>query len=255
MLKAYTIPSEYKSTIKLTLIDSQENLGYAKANNKAVKIAKGKYLIIMNSDIEVLDSAIEKLYTFYKNQTQFQYVGAKLFNSDMTPQASAAPFYTPFIVFMALFLRGDYWGFTRYSPQTIKKVDWVSGACFITTKDLYEKILGFDENIFMYMDEVDFFYRASLKKLKVGFYPESHFIHLGSASSKGRSQPIIQVYKGFLYFYKNHYPQNLSILKNMLKLKAFISLSIGKIINIIKHQKENYLTETYEKALEIVNTN
>jgi GT2 family glycosyltransferase len=181
-------------------------------------------------------------------------VGAKLFNKDMTPQFSAAPFYTPFVVFAALFLRSDYWGFTRYSPTTIKKVDWVSGACFITTKEIYDQISGFDEHIFMYMDEVDFFYRAALKKLTVGFYPDSHFIHLGSASSKGRSEPIIQVYKGFLYFYNNHYPQNLTILKNMLKLKAFISLSIGRGMKLIKNQKENYLTKTYEKALEIVNT-
>lgn len=241
----------------VTPLISQKNLGYAKGNNYAVSESKGKYILILNSDIEVLDEAIQKLYTFFIQQHHYDFVGAKLFNADMTPQSSAAPFYSLPIVFAALFLKGDYWGFTRYSPTSIRSVDWVSGACFLTTRKKYNEVGGFDERIFMYMEEVDFFYRARKKGLKVGFYPESHFIHLGSASSRGRTQPMLQVYRGFIYFYRKHKSfWELYLLKSMLKLKAVIAIFFGKMQQKMHPSKErNYLLTTYEEAYTIAKDN
>ena len=150
------------------------------------------------------------------------------------------------MIFAHLFLRGDYWELTRYSPKKIKEVDWISGACILTKKEYFEKLGGFDEKIFMYMEEIDLFYRAKKHGFKVFFYPEAQFIHLGSQSSAGRSFPILQVYQGLIYFYKKHFSQfSLFILIIMLKLKALIGFLIGKIIN------NKYLTQTYAKAWQI----
>jgi GT2 family glycosyltransferase len=230
----------------LKIIESKENLGFAKGNNEAVKQARGKYILFLNSDIEVLNDAISLLYDFYTNQAKFQFVGGKLHNENMTSQASAGPFYNLINVFVWLYLRGDYWGASRNSPNKITSVDWVSGACFITTQEYFNKLNGFDKKIFMYMDEVDLFYRARKIGFRVGFYPKSSFIHLGSASSKGRTKPILQVYRGLLYFYSKHYSHSeIMILRFMLKLKALTLLSVGKIIH------NNYLTETYEQAYQI----
>ena len=232
--------------ITVKIITSKSNLGFAKGNNEAVKHESGKYLLFLNSDIEVLDDAIDKLYNFYIKQTDYQFIGAKLLNKNLTPQASVGPFYSLPYVFIWLFLRGDYWGGSRSSPDRITSADWVSGACFITTKDYYDKLSGFDEKIFMYMDEVDLFYRANKQGLKVGYYPNARFIHLGSASSASRKQPILQVYRGLLYFYKKHHSTlELNILKFLLKLKALIALTIGKATN------NQYLITTYEQAYQL----
>ena len=233
--------------IKITLIENKKNIGFGPANNQAAKIAKSDYLLFLNSDIIVLNAAIEKLYNFYKqNEKLFNFLGGKLLNKNGTPQASCGPMYTLPMVFAHLFLRGDYWGLTRYSPNKIKEVDWISGACILTKKEYFEKLGGFDEKIFMYMEEIDLFYRAKKQGFKVFFYPEAQFIHLGSRSSGGRTYPIIQVYRGLIYFYKKHYPRlSIFLLKIMLKLKALVAITIGKIT------KNNYLIKTYEEAYQI----
>ncbi|MDH7476660.1 MAG: glycosyltransferase family 2 protein [Microgenomates group bacterium] len=237
-----------KNQSNLKLIINEDNLGFAKANNLAVKEALGEYLLFLNSDIIVLNRAIEKLFNFYKqNYPSFNFLGGKLLNKDLSDQPSAAFFYTLPVIFLALFLKGDYWGLTRFSPNKAKQVDWVSGACLLTNKNDFNKINGFDENIFMYMDEVDLLYRAKKAGLITYYYPEAKFIHYGSASSKGRTYPIIQVFRGLLFFYRKHYSKtSLFILKFMLKLKSIIAIRLGKITN------NNYLVETYEKAYQMV---
>jgi len=242
------LKSEMKNrNLKINLIENKENIGFGPANNQAVKLAKSDYLLFLNSDIIVLNAAIEKLYNFYKqNEKLFNFLGGKLLNKDGTSQPSCGPMYTLPMIFAHLFLRGDYWELTRYSPKKIKEVDWISGACILTKKEYFEKLGGFDEKIFMYMEEIDLFYRAKKHGFKVFFYPEAQFIHLGSQSSAGRSFPILQVYQGLIYFYKKHFSQfSLFILIIMLKLKALIGFLIGKIIN------NKYLTQTYAKAWQI----
>ena len=100
------------------------------------------------------------------------------------------------------------------------------------------------------MDEIDLFFRAKKHGLKVGFYPKSRFIHLGSGSSQGRTQPILQVYKGFIYFYKKHHNnKKINLLKIMLKLKARLAYWLGKAAG------NQYLINTYAEAEKIVDAN
>ncbi|PIP62809.1 hypothetical protein COW98_02025 [Candidatus Roizmanbacteria bacterium CG22_combo_CG10-13_8_21_14_all_35_9] len=223
------------------------NLGFGRGNNFAVKKAEGKYILLLNSDTIVLNRSIEKLYNFYfENEKTVHFLGAKLLNKDLTPQPSACRFFTLPVIFGALFLKTDYWGLTRFSPNHFQKVDWVSGACIMTKKSLYQRLGGFDQDIFMYMEEVDLLYRAKKKGWKTYFYPAAQIVHLGSASSGGKTFPILQVYRGFLYFYKKHYSfLHLLILKFFLKLKAGTSLLIGRAIN------NQYLIKTYEEAFKI----
>lgn len=231
----------------IVYIANTTNMGYGPANNLAVKKAKGSYILLLNSDTIILKDAIQKLFSFYrKNEKTKHFVGPKLFNQDMSPQASAAPFYTLPVVFGALFLKGDYWGLTRSSPKELQKVDWISGAAVMTKKEYFEKVNGFDETIFMYMEEVDLLYRAKKMGFQTFFYPKAKIVHLGSASSNGKTFPIIQVYKGFLFFYKKHYTKlALFFLRFLLRLKAGIAWAVGFVIN------NNYLKKTYEEAFRV----
>ena len=240
------------SSLSMKVIESKENLGFSKGNNAAVKQATGKHLLFLNSDTEILDDAISSLYSFFTSDLNtYAFVGPKLIEKDgKTPQASAGHFYTLPVVFAALFLRGDYYGLTRFSPRFTKKVDWVSGACFMCKKSDFDKLGGFDEAIFMYMEEIDLLYRAKKHDLLTGFYPNSRIIHLGSASSNGRSEPIIQVFKGFLYFYKKHNSRlQLQVLRIMLQFKAVICIVLGMATN------NDYLKKTYAQAIGIVKNN
>lgn len=228
----------------LVYFQTKANLGFGVGNNYGVKRSRGKYTLLINSDTIVLNRAIEKLYYFYtKNEKNIHFLGGKLLNKDLTPQPSACRFFSLPVVFAVLLLKADYWGLTRSSPNETKKVDWVSGAYILTKKIYYQKLNGFDKSIFMYMEEVDLLYRAKKIGLNTYFYPKSQIIHLGSASSGGKTFPIHQVYKGFLFFYKKHYSfLSLLILKIILKVKA----TAGYLIGIFKNDK--YLIETYGKA-------
>lgn len=249
MLEAFQKLPIFNDQFSIKITKAGENLGFSKANNLAVKQAEGEVILFLNSDIEVLDDAVPTLYQYFTSaDNRFQFVGGKLYEKDgKTPQASCGPAFTLPVIFTFLFLRGDYLKITRYSPDSIKQIDWVSGACIMCLKSDFEKIGGFDENIFMYMEEIDLLHRAKKADMRVGFYPDAHFIHLGSASSGNRKNPILNVFKGYLYFYKKHYtPYQYAILKGMLQLKAQISLAIGRITS------NTYLIETYGEAQTII---
>ncbi|MCL4378423.1 MAG: glycosyltransferase family 2 protein [Actinobacteria bacterium] len=235
------------SNLKFQAIFNKNNTGFGKANNQGISTAKSDYILLLNSDILVLNESINKLYEFYKqNENVINFLGGKLLNKNLTPQASCGPNYTLPMVFAHLFLRGDYYGLTRYSPNRLKKVDWISGACILTKKKYLSQLNSFDEGIFLYMEEIDLFFRAKKMGFNVYFFPGAKFIHLGSSSSKSRKYPILQVYKGLIYFYKKHYShESQSLLKIMLKLKALVGFSIGYITGNL------YLKETYEKAYKI----
>lgn len=231
----------------LHVILNKENIGFGRGNNQAVKTAKGTYLLLLNSDTIILDNAIEKTFQYYQeHENEQHFLGMKLLNTDKSDQPSAAAFFTLPVLFAFLFMRGDRWGATRNSPDKITKVDWVSGACIMCKKEYYDAVEGFDEGIFMYMEEVDLQYRARMKGYSTYFYPYAKIIHIGSASSN-KTYPILQAYRGFLYFYKKHgNPLSLRLLKIMLKLKALIAYTIGKVL------KNQYLTHTYEEAYKLV---
>lgn len=228
------------------LILNKTNIGFGPANNQGVKAATGEMILFLNSDIIVIENAIDKLYKFTKRHRN-AFVGGKLFNIDGTSQPSCGPNLSLPVVFAALFLQGDKLRITRYSPNNPKYVDWVSGACIMTAKKVIEDDLYFDESIFLYMEEIDLFMRARKKSYKVIFYPSSGFIHLGSASSKGKTQPVLNIYKGLLYLYKKHYYKSTYLfLVLLLRLKAYISLGLGYLTG------NSYLKQTYGQALKLV---
>jgi len=230
------------------LYASKQNMGFSKGNNYLARKAHGTSLLLLNSDIEVMEGSLTKLFACYHvHQKEVGFMGGKLLNPDKTPQPSCGPFYRLPIVFGALFLRGDYWGLTRWSPDRFTVVDWVSGACIITSKQAYNALKGFDERIFMYMEEIDLLYRARKSGVLTAICPQATFIHYGSASSQGRTKPILNVYKGFIYFYtKHHDAVSLFILKRMLQLKALGGYVIGLLLG------NDYLKKTYGKALRMV---
>lgn len=230
----------------ITILNN-ENIGFGRANNQGIRKAKGKYVLLLNSDTVIRKNGIDKLYGFAcQNPTSF--VGPKLLNTDNTPQTSCGPFFTLPVVFAALFLKGDVTGLTRWSPDTAKQVDWVSGACLMGPKKLFMDDLLFDEDIFMYMEEVDLLMRARKKGYRTIFYPGSTIVHLGAGSSTNKKTgPVLNIYKGMLFLYRKHYsPLSVWMLRMLLKKKALISSAVGYLTG------NEYLKTTYAQAYRLV---
>lgn len=238
------IEKKYPEVVRIW---NTENVGFGRANNQGIKKAKGTYILLINSDTIAINKSIPKLYEFAKLHPR-AFVGPKLLNMDRSAQTSCGPFLTSWVVFAALFLKGDVIGLTRWSPNRMRYVDWVSGACMIAQKKLFMDDLLFDEKIFMYMEEIDLLMRARKKGYRTMFYPGSQIVHLGGGSSTNkRTGPVLNIYRGLLFVYRKHYSKfALFVLRRMLHWKAIISMAIGVVTG------SDYLKKTYAEAYKLV---
>lgn len=217
---------------KVKIIANRKNIGFGKANNIGVLKSLGEYILLLNSDTLIINESITKLLAFGKQHPN-AIVGGKLLNFNRSPQTSCGPFFSLPVVFAALFLKGDVIGLTRYSPDSVRKVDWMSGACLLAPKKIFIQF-PFDEHIFMYMEEIDMFMRAKAHGIPAYFYPRALIVHLGAGSSTNkRKGPILNIYRGLLYLYKKHYTERqMRVLKLLLKIKAALVWTICAIFGL-----------------------
>lgn len=200
---------------KLKVVQNRENLGFAKANNQGIKIAKGKYLLLLNSDTEVKEGALSKLMEFAKRTPDAGVIGPKLLNSDNSVQFSC--FHRPSVcgAFKEFFL-GKEKLFSKYVPDTNQAVivDSVVGAAFLITPQTRKKVGLLDERYFFYFEDLDYCRRVRQSGLKVYYLPSSEIYHFhGVSASKLGDKPnkwlikSSRIYHGLV----NHYLINLVI--------------------------------------------
>ncbi|MEK9175937.1 MAG: glycosyltransferase family 2 protein [Patescibacteria group bacterium] len=226
------------------LIKSQENLGFGRGCNLGAENAKGDFVLFLNSDTKTSDRGFLEMTEFLKSNPKVGVLGGKLKNFDGSPQASVGKFYNLFNFFVMLFGLEKF-GFLRSSPGDVCKVDWVSGACMMVNKSIFEKIGGFDKIFFMYIEDMELCYRAKKQNYLTYYYPKVSVFHKEQGSSN-RTFAVVNIYKGLLYFYKIHKSRlEYNIVKVSLKTKALGVYLLGKITN------NSYYISTYGQALEI----
>lgn len=226
---------------QIRVVVNKENYGFSKGNNLGSKSAKGSYLLFLNSDTEVEDKGFISMVNFMDKNPKIGILGGKLTNIDGSAQTSCGNFYTFFNLALTLF---GFDSLMRKSPGKSQGVDWVSGASFMIRRSLFQKLKGFDENIFMYTEDMELCFRAQKNGFSTYFYSGVKLIHKELGSSN-REFAIVNTYKGILYFYKKHNNFLYPVVKLMLVIKATVSLIIGLLSN------NNYLKKTYYSALKI----
>lgn len=230
---------------KVTLVENKENFGFTKGNNIGVQHAKGTSVLFLNSDTMVQNASIHNMVTFMEKNSHVGIVGGRLQNTDGSEQRAYGTFYTLLRVCFMLFA-GDKGELLASHINDTRSVDWVSGGCMLVRKSVFEQLHGFDENIFMYMEDMELCYRAKKQGFAVYFFPEATVIHLGQGSSN-RSFAILHIYKGLVYFYKKHKSFSAYILvKKLLQLKAGIVIGIGTLTH------RPTLVHTYKQALQAI---
>lgn len=233
-----------KNFKELKVIYNEENYGFSKGNNKGAKKAHGEVILFLNSDTEIKDQGFLGMVNFLLSNQKIGILGGKLKNSDGTSQPSIGKFYTLLNLSLMMF-GGERFGLLRESPKKIKKTDWVSGACFMVKRNLFNKLLGFDEKFFMYIEDMELCYRAKKLGFDTYFFPNLNLIHKELGSSN-REFAVKQIYKGLLYFYKKHKPYwQYLIVKILLFAKALFAYFIGTLSNNL------YLKRTYGQALKL----
>ncbi|MDQ5951500.1 MAG: hypothetical protein QG639_781 [Patescibacteria group bacterium] len=228
---------EYKkaTSVELSIIENPSNTGFAHANNLAISKARGKYILLLNSDTFVQPLALEKLVAAFEEipDQSTAYLGshkndldrlgilsACLVNSDGTYQHQGGNYPTLVSVANHLLLLDDIpvigsllpstQRHTNYQypeaafPKLIKK-DWVAGTAMVLRKEMLDEIGTLDEKIFMYGEDVELCVRAKDHHWDVAMHPTALITHLQSASSSS-SRAIVGEYKGYQYIWAKHKP-------------------------------------------------
>lgn len=204
-----------KTKKNFIFLDTQKNPGFGAGNNLGAKKAKGEYLLFINTDVLLKTNVLKQALTWVKNHPKVGAYSCKLLNKDLTVQATGGYFPTlPRVLAWQLFI-DDLPGIRNlirsvhpHQPYYHKSrsLDWVTGAFTIIPKNLFEKLKGFDENIWMYAEELELCYRIKKEGFKVVYQNTPSIIHLGGSSSGGSRLGITQEIKNLLYFYKKHKP-------------------------------------------------
>lgn len=236
--------NQLKDRKEITFIESKENLGFGRGNNKAAEEAKGEFLLFLNSDTEISDKGLISMVEFLSKNEKVGVLGARLENIDGTNQRSAVKFYSlPNLFLMLLGL--ERLGFLRKSPANISKVDWVSGASLMIRRNLFEKLNGFDKNLFMYIEDMELCFRVQKANYDVFFYPNIKIVHKERGSSN-KAFAVLNIYKGIKYFYKIHKSKGqYNFASFLLKTKAFLAVFIGVV------SLDGKLINTYKQAIKI----
>lgn len=180
---------------QVLLLANKENRMFAAANNQGAEIAKGQYLLLLNSDTIVYDDNLQKMIDFYDTlPSDVVCIGPKVLNQDYSVQSFGFPnpglrerfclcyklhkLLPPTIV--------KKWLVTGLpvEPDNVREVGWVVGACMMIPKAMYHEVGGLNENVEFYGEEPEFGYRTEHRfHYRTIYYPGAEIIHLGGQST------------------------------------------------------------------------
>ncbi len=223
---------------QVQLIANEENRGFARANNQALTVAGGRFILLLNPDTEVVGDAIWKMVAFMEAEPQAAVVGPALIYPDGSFQEGSFRFPDLPQIFFDFFPLN--WRFTRSrlngrysrrlydgpSPDAFE-IDFPLGACLMVRRSVLQKIGLLDEQFFMYMEEIDWCYRIKHGDTPPGYeapginfragrkqphhwriycLPSAKIIHhSGASSNQFREEMFYQLHRSRAYFYKKHY--------------------------------------------------
>lgn len=250
---------------QILLIENKENIGFARAINQGVKIAQGEFVLLLNPDMRVLNKAIQKSLEFLEKNfstssgdyKKIGILGGQLLypeTSKIQPSFGRFPsLFTEFLYTFGLH-RIFPWGrfiykniFSFWKFKKTHAIDWVGGGFMMIKKEVFGKVGLFDENFFLYLEDIDFCCRAREAGYGIYYFPYAQVEHHHMASSKtDLSRPIIYEAKSLMYYFKK-YKKNVSALKFLIWLRLNLRIFAYFVLSLFG-QKYKELCEANRKA-------
>ena len=209
------LPEIKKFFPEVLWLDSKENLGFGKGCNLAEKHATKPYLFFINPDTIISKNAFHEMLQFMEEHPESGTVGCRILNEDGSLQWACRRSF-PTIVsavsktigLAALFPKNKTlasYNMTYADPDEMTEVDAISGSFFCMRRDLYEKLGGFDEDFFMYGEDLDLCFRAKVAGCKNYYTPSTNILHFKGQSCRTRRwDSYLDFYKAMLIFVKKH---------------------------------------------------
>jgi len=204
---------------ELSLIANDRNVGFGRANNQALPLAVGRYVLLLNTDALVATDTLKKTLAYMDAHPRCGILGVRLTSPDGALQPSARYFPTPWNRFLTrsgldrlrIFKLVRLVDDMEWDHAAVRQCDWVPGCYYLVRRELIHDVGLFDPRYFLYYEEVDHCFAAKRAGWEVVFYPDTTVIHIGGASAKsegeltaaGRQLERLQIESELLYFRKN----------------------------------------------------
>ncbi|MCW8806111.1 MAG: glycosyltransferase [Ignavibacteriaceae bacterium] len=254
----------------INLIENKINVGFGRANNQGLAVAKGNYILFINPDCIVSEDTFDKMISFFESHPDCGLAGCKILNSDGTLQlACRRSFPGPWTSFTKVTGLSNMFPnsriFARYNLTYLDEnktyeVDAVSGSFMMIRKDVYKKTNGFDEQFFMYGEDLDLCYRVQKNGYKVYYVHETQIIHYKGESTKRSNLDETRLFYDAMHlFVKKHlssFPLVELILRSAIGFrKVFAFLGKRKLslytmfIDFIIFNLSLYAAENFYKSI------
>lgn len=249
---------------QVKLIKNEENLGFAKANNQAIKESKGNYILVLNSDTIILPNALDRMVEFMNTNKNVGMIGGRILNADGSIQLTCGrAFPTIWSIFLEKTLSSQLFSGIR----TIKKclssqwprdrfceVDVVNGSCMMVRRKTINKIGPLDEQYFLYWEHVEWCKRIKEAGWKIYLLPEAQIVHLGGRSVEYLDdRGIILSYQSLVKYFKRHHKKVPSLLLKYLSiLEMVLRINIFSILYFMKRKERDIIKrkiKSYWKTL------
>ena len=227
---------------KVTFIASKENNGFAAGNNQALRIAKGRYVLLLNSDTIVWENTLEDIYNYMEKHTDVGASGCRVLleNGDLD-KACKRSFPNVKNSFFRLFhiptnSKDDNYNLDGLPDDEIYEIDCLTGAFMFMRAEALNEVGLLDETFFMYGEDIDLCYRIKKAGWKIIYYGESKITHLKGASSKKQKNKLIyEFYRAMYIYYKKHHADESSFLVNIVVYIGIAVLCVLKLfLNLFK---------------------
>ena len=245
------------------LLINKKNVGFAKANNQAILLSSGRYVLLLNSDTEIIGDAICQMVSFMDQQKTVGIAGCRLLNEDGSFQRSARS-YSSFLISITFpsglheFLHINllkkqilriaeiiFPSHVQHSKHdNVSFPDWIVGACMLIRREAFLKVGLLDENFFMYSEDEDLCYRMKQFGWKIAYIPTVSIFHYGgSSSNQNRNSMNIEFWKSRIFLFMKHYGRKKAKILHIAILAGTgisILLSMPLIIFNWERSKERY---------------
>lgn len=229
---------------QVTFIENQENVGFARANNQAIMQARGKFTLILNPDTIITPRCLREGIEWMNTHPECGAIGARMMdgNGVFLPESKRS-FPTPWVSFCKIFGLSKLFPrsplFARYhlrylsdlAPQCI---DILSGAYMLCRTDVLQQLRGFDEDFFMYGEDIDLSYRIVKAGYQNWFLPTPMVHYKGESTHKDSMRYVRVFYDAMLIFYRKHFPRFNVIFYPFVKLGVLIRAGMAMARRLIK---------------------
>jgi len=234
---------------QVTYIENADNVGFARANNQAIMQAQGDYTLILNPDTIVTSQCLSQGISWMQQHPDCGAIGARMTdgNGVFLPESKRA-FPTPWVSFCKIFglsklFPRSRW-FAKYhlrylSDSEPHQVDILSGAYMLCRTTLLKQLGGFDEDFFMYGEDIDLSYRIVKAGYQNWFLPTPMIHYKGESTHKGSMRYVRIFYNAMLIFYRKHYPHYSVVFYPVVKagvaLRAGLAMARRGLQRLVPH--------------------